>query len=43
MNPIRPFGAGFNIDEPAAFASKIFDLMGQVRLFYFNRTYGRLD
>ena len=34
MNPIRPYGAGFNIDEPAAFASKIFDLMGQVRLFY---------
>ena len=29
MNPIRPYGAGFNIDEPAAFASKIFDLMGQ--------------
>mmetsp|Transcript_2838 Transcript_2838/g.7631 ORF Transcript_2838/g.7631 Transcript_2838/m.7631 type:complete len:747 (+) Transcript_2838:117-2357(+) len=25
--------SGFNIDEPAAFASKIFDLMGQVRLF----------
>ena len=43
MNPIRPYGAGFNIDEPAAFAAKIFDLMGQVRLFYFNRMYGQLD
>ena len=35
--------SGFNIDEPAAFASKIFDLMGQVRLFYFNRTYGQFE